>query len=62
MNPAPTSAGFVLVLKYFDGSGILGIWGPYATEQDAEAGKEALRKWPIEEADWSIEPLFTPLA
>lgn len=61
-NPAPVICGYVLLLRYYDGSGTLGVWGPYASEEEAEAGKQILLKWPLQEGDWAIEPLFTPLA
>ena len=53
--------GFVAVLSYHDGSGILGIWGTWPSIAQAEKGLKNLQAWPIAEGKWEIKPLLVPV-
>ncbi len=53
VNNPPPAVQWTLVLSYSDNSGIVGVWGPYTTEAEAEAAEAELRSWPID-GRWEI--------
>lgn len=48
--------GFCLVLLDGAEKDILGIWGPYGTEPEAQAALKELNLWPID-GIWDLHPL-----
>lgn len=58
MPPNPLNAGFVLVLTYYDNSGIIATWGPFASEDEAAQASADLATWPIERGNWEIFPML----
>ncbi|MGW2692349.1 hypothetical protein ACWC3Y_10865 [Streptomyces sp. NPDC001296] len=53
---------YVLLLEYFDHSGIQQVFGPYDSEPEAEAARDTLKTWPaLNGGFWSIQPC-TPTA
>ncbi len=49
--------GYVAVLSYCDRSGILVTFGPWPTEDDAQAAVEWLKRMPTQDGIFEIFPL-----
>lgn len=50
--------GYAAILQYGDRSGIIGTYGPYPSERAAQLGIEWIRKTPVQDGLWRIEPMF----
>lgn len=56
MMPNTHPTGFCLVLLDGTEKDLLGIWGPYATEAQAQWALKELNLWPID-GIWDLHPL-----
>ncbi len=58
-----TESMYVLVLTDPDEGDLLGIWGPYHSEEEANVARNELLKWPMQPGDWEIVALkqFPPV-
>lgn len=54
--PTAPASGFVLVLLDGTEKDIIGIWGPYAQEAEAQWALKELNLWPID-GIWDLMPL-----
>jgi hypothetical protein len=51
---------FAAVLTYYDRSGVVGMWGPYESEEAAQAAIDVFEAWPFQYGgQWTIEKLFS---
>ncbi len=50
--------GYIAVLSHYDRSGILGTFGPWPTEEDAQAAVAWLERMPTERGIFEIFPLY----
>lgn len=56
MMPSNPPQGFCLVLLDGTEKDILGIWGPYGSEPEAQWALKELNLWPID-GIWDLHPL-----
>ena len=50
--------GYTVVLQHTDRSGLLGAFGPYPTEEAANAGIAALKQMPMADGMYEVLPTF----
>jgi hypothetical protein len=57
MSNSPIT-GYIVVLQHHDRSGLLGAFGPYPSEEAAQAGVATLGQMPMADGMYDVLPIF----